>query len=107
MLPSDRGASSVVKGREAKRQLVSIAVLVGVILLGVLIGRGGAPAVHTGVVLHPTVDEGIDAVVLVGVTVATVGPGDVVPVAVCRQSAPAKNKKIKYFNFEILFFSYL
>ena len=92
LLPSDRGASSVVKGCEAKRQLVSIAVLVGVILLGVLIGRGGTPAVSAGVVLHPAVHEGEHAGVLVGVAVAAVSPGNVVPVAVCGQSAPAAKK---------------
>ena len=104
MLPSDRGASSVVKGREAKSQLVSIAVLVGVILLGVLIGRGGTPAIRTSAVLHPAVHEGEHAVVLIGVSVAAVSPGDVVSVAVSGQSAPATN----FFFFLIFFyFKYL
>ena len=84
-----RGASPIVEGGEAKCQLVSVTVLVRVILLGVLVGRGGTPAIRTSAVLHPAVHEGEHAVVLIGVSVAAVSPGDVVSVAVSGQSAPA------------------
>ena len=103
-----RGACPIVEGGEAKCQLVSVTVLVRVILLGVLVGRGGTPAIRTSAVLHPAVHEGEHAVVLIGVSVAAVSPGDVISVAVSGQSTPATNKIVKkYFSISNIFIHHL